>query len=93
MAALALDNIRGTEKLFVSKKTGVFSVWATARSALEALGEAYWLAEPDVDRKERLGRVINMRLLSLRGSQWFIDKGNVDREYLLVTFGPCSPRT
>jgi len=82
--AVAIDHLRGTEQLFLAKKSGIFSVWATARSAFEALGEAYWLSEPGIDPKDRMGRVINMRLLSLRGAQWFVEKGNVSGNSIRV---------
>ena len=77
---VADDHLQGTSHLLLPKDTGIFSVWATARSFLEMVGTVYWLCEPVIMGEDRLGRVINERLVSLRGSQRFIEKGVIQEQ-------------
>ena len=43
-----------------------YSPWASARCVLEACSLAYWLAHTDVDYKERMSRMLNVRLKSIK---------------------------
>lgn len=81
---VATDHLRATERLIVAKKTGIFSIWSTARSAFESLGEIYWLTEPGIDSKPRLSRAINLGLTSMRGAQIFVKKGRVANEDIVM---------
>jgi hypothetical protein len=72
---VALDNLHGTAKLFLPRETGIFSVWSTGRSFFEMAGTAYWLTDPDINADDRLGRVMNERLVSLDGSRHLIERG------------------
>ena len=82
--SVAVDHLQGTGHLYLAKNTGIFSVWATGRSFFEMLGTVFWLTEPEISAEFRLGRVINDRLISLRGSQKFIEKGLVREEDIKV---------
>jgi hypothetical protein len=75
--AVAVDHAHATANLYVDKDIGVFSVWATGRSCLEMLATVYWLMEPNISSEDRLGRVINDRLISLRGAKRLIEGGTV----------------
>lgn len=76
----ANDHLHGVAHLLTPKDTGYLSTWATGRACLEMLAGAHRMSDPSIDHRERLGRVINERLHSLRGATRLIAKGEIGQD-------------
>jgi len=76
----AADQLWAVELVIPSRATGVCSVFPLVRAAFECLAEVHWLLDPDLSPDDRLGRLNNIRLISLRGTQQLVTKVQIPRE-------------
>jgi hypothetical protein len=75
----AVDHVRATACL-IDADSVIYSVESTARGALEAFGQAHYLADPTIDSRERVRRHTNIRLIDLKEQEQLLAGTGHDQE-------------
>jgi len=72
--AAAADNLAATGLLIAAKREGLYSPWSVGRAVMEASGVAFWLLDPSLSIKDRVGRSLTDRLVSIASARRFGSK-------------------